>query len=60
MLFWYRDGASKVLIFFHGNAEDVGLSAELMEHLVDSLKLHVLSVEYPGYGIYRTKEPSED
>lgn len=59
MLFRYREGSSKVLLFFHGNAEDVGLAAELLEHLSEALKVHILAVEYPGYGVYRTKEPTE-
>jgi hypothetical protein len=41
-----------MLIYFHGNAEDVGLSYEMLDHLRSSLKLNVLAVEYPGYGIY--------
>ena len=48
----YQSGSSKVLIYFHGNAEDVGLSYEMLDHLRSSLKLNVLAVEYPGYGIF--------
>lgn len=59
MLFWYPDGSSKVLLYFHGNAEDVGQSSDLLDHLMPTLKCHILAVEYPGYGIYRTKEPTE-
>jgi pimeloyl-ACP methyl ester carboxylesterase len=59
MLFRYTGGSSKIMLFFHGNAEDVGLSSELLEHLMPALKIHILAVEYPGYGIYRTKQPTE-
>ena len=52
MLFRYVDGSSKVVLYFHGNAEDVGLSTELLDHLMPTLKVHILAVEYPGYGIY--------
>ncbi|TNV78422.1 hypothetical protein FGO68_gene10863 [Halteria grandinella] len=45
-------GSTKLMIYFHGNAEDLGLSWELLDHLRSSLKMHVLAVEYPGYGIY--------
>lgn len=50
-------GSSKVLIYFHGNAEDVGLAYSLLEHLRSTLmvrcrQVHVMAVEYPGYGIY--------
>lgn len=38
---------------FHGNAEDVGLAEDLLHHLSESLEVHILAVEYPGYGIYR-------
>jgi len=30
----------------------VGLSYEMLDHLRASLKLNILAVEYPGYGIY--------
>jgi len=39
-------------MYFHGNAEDLGLAWELLDHLRSSLKMHVLAMEYPGYGIY--------
>jgi len=41
------------MIYFHGNAEDIGLSYEMLDHLKQSLKLNILAVEYPGYGIYK-------
>jgi pimeloyl-ACP methyl ester carboxylesterase len=49
----YTSGSSKLLIYFHGNAEDVGLSYEMLDHLRSSLKVNILAVEYPGYGIYK-------
>lgn len=49
----YLSGSSKLLIYFHGNAEDVGLSYEMLDHLRASLKLNILAVEYPGYGVYQ-------
>lgn len=53
-------GSSKVLLFFHGNAEDVGLAEDLLHHLSESLEVHVIGVEYPGYGIYRDEEPCDE
>jgi esterase/lipase len=50
-------GSSKVMLYFHGNAEDIGLAYELMDHLRSTLLVHILAVEYPGYGIY-VGEPS--
>jgi hypothetical protein len=48
----YTSGSSKLLIYFHGNAEDIGLSYEMLDHLKSSLKINILAVEFPGYGIY--------
>ena len=48
----FSSGSSKLLIYFHGNAEDIGLSYEMLDHLRSSLKVNILAVEYPGYGIY--------
>ena len=49
-----------MIIFFHGNAEDIGISYEMLDHLRTALKINVLAVEYPGYGVYEKPEgPSE-
>ncbi|KAL4507253.1 hypothetical protein ABPG72_002046 [Tetrahymena utriculariae] len=48
-----------VLIYFHGNGEDISLSYELTDHLRNALKINVLAVEYQGYGIYEG-EPDEN
>lgn len=48
-------GSSKTMIYFHGNAEDLGMSYELLCHLSSALRMHVIGVEYPGYGIYKGK-----
>lgn len=42
-------GSSKILVFFHGNAEDIGQSMGLFQALY-SKGISVLAVEYPGYG----------
>lgn len=47
-----KNGSRKLLIFFHGNAEDLGLSYTLLNHMRDFFKVNVMAVEYPGYGIY--------
>lgn len=52
-------GSSKVLVYFHGNAEDVGLSYNLMDHLRCALRVHVLAVEYPNYGVYPGQTSAE-
>ncbi len=33
----YARGSSKLLLYFHGNAEDVGLAYDLLDHLRNSL-----------------------
>ena len=49
----YRKGSSKVMLYFHGNAEDVGTAYDFLRTLQRSVHVHILAVEYPGYGIYR-------
>ena len=51
-------GSSKLLLYFHGNAEDAGTAYDLCTTLRGRLNLHVLIVEYPGYGLHPGK-PSE-
>lgn len=48
----YTIGSSKVLIYFHANAEDIVLCNELLDYIRALLKINIIAVEYPGYGIY--------
>lgn len=41
-----------LLIYFHGNGEDVFRSQELLDHLRCNLEVNILAMEYPGYGVY--------
>jgi pimeloyl-ACP methyl ester carboxylesterase len=52
--------ANKLALYFHGNAEDVGLAFEMLTTFGEELKMHVLAVEYPGYGLYKDKGPDEN
>ena len=45
----------KLLIYFHGNAEDCGNNLMLMATLRDRYNISVLAVEYPGYGFFSHK-----
>ena len=45
-------GSNKLIIFFHGNAEDLGISYEMLDHMRTALRINMMAVEYPGYGIY--------
>lgn len=51
--------SSYILIYFHGNGEDVKLSHDLLANLRNNLQIHVIAMEYPGYGIYKGN-PSAD
>eukprot|EP00826_Nyctotherus_ovalis_P066339 TRINITY_DN9797_c0_g1_i5.p1 TRINITY_DN9797_c0_g1~~TRINITY_DN9797_c0_g1_i5.p1 ORF type:complete len:280 (-),score=55.89 TRINITY_DN9797_c0_g1_i5:150-914(-) len=48
---------SKVLMYFHGNAEDVGICYSFVDQMSCRLNVHTVMPEYPGYGIY-TGSPS--
>lgn len=52
--------AAMVILFFHANAEDLGMSFFMLKHMRDQFKVNVLAVEYPGYGLLQHLEPSED
>lgn len=54
-----EEGGNKVVIYFHGNAEDIGLAFDMLYLFGLELKMHVLAVEYPGYGLYKTSKPCE-
>jgi len=47
-----NSGSSKTIVYFHANAEDMVLCGELLDYLRALLKVNVIAVEYPGYGIY--------
>lgn len=55
-----EDGGNKVCIYFHGNAEDIGLAFDLLYMFGAEMQMHVLAVEYPGYGLYKTSRPDEE
>lgn len=48
----YEQGSSKIFLYFHANAEDLGRAHKFLNYINTYLKMHVLAVEYPGYGIY--------
>jgi len=49
----YSLGSNKILLYFHGNAEDLGMISVMLGHMSQYLKVNILAVEYPGYGIYK-------
>ena len=42
----------KLMIYFHGNAEDVGTTLYLMSAFRELLGVRVLAMEYRGYGLF--------
>ena len=40
------------MLYFHGNAEDVGHNMPLLYHFREKFKCSVLAMEYPGYGFF--------
>jgi hypothetical protein len=41
-----------VLLFFHGNAEDIGQARSTLVDLQKHLKVTIIAVEYSGYGLF--------
>ena len=51
--------SNKIIIYFHANAEDLGTSYAFLTHLRKQLKINILAVEYPGYGLYKGSPNSQ-
>ncbi len=52
--------SNKVVIYFHGNAEDAGAATDWLNCIAKYLNVHVVAVEYQGYGLYNSDgSPSE-
>lgn len=54
----YQRGSSKLFLYFHANAEDLGRAHKFLSFVNIYLRMHVLAVEYPGYGVYTSASPS--
>jgi len=50
-LFLQCEAASCVVLYFHANAEDLGRMHSFLSLLKDAAQVHIIAVEYPGYGI---------
>jgi predicted esterase len=44
--------AKKVLIYFHGNAEDINIALPFVDYTCNVIRAHGLIIEYPTYGVY--------
>ena len=54
-----RFPTNKLILYFHGNAEDIGFANEFLAPICEKWKVdlyvtqvHALAIEYPGYGLY--------
>lgn len=48
-----------ILLYFHGNGEDINLSYDLLNNLRNNLQIYIMAIEYPGYGIYKASPSAE-
>lgn len=42
-------GSSKLLVYFHGNAEDIGLATELLNFIKEMLKVSLIRNPFTEY-----------
>lgn len=54
------ESARFLIIFFHSNAEDLGRCRWFCHFLRDQFQVHVLAVEYPGYGVCAEQAPTRE
>jgi len=43
--------SSHIIIYCHGNASDIGQCRRYLVRIRDRLGMHVIAIEYPGYGV---------
>lgn len=48
------------MVYFHGNAEDIGSSYDFILKMTIAFGCSVLAVEYPGYGLYQQESSSAE
>jgi len=51
---------NRLVVYFHGNAEDLGMSEYFFYDIMESWRCSVLVVEYPTYGVYNDTDLSEE
>jgi len=45
-------GSTKIVVYFHGNAEDLHTSYDFTLKMSLKFRCNVFVMEYPGYGLY--------
>lgn len=48
--------SKKLILYFHANYEDLGQTKQIIQKISDNLKINILSVEFPNYGLYKTPD----
>jgi abhydrolase domain-containing protein 17 len=51
-LYYEGEHSNKLVVYFHGNGEDITGCSNFVRNLCLHLKMSVLAVEYPGYSVY--------
>ena len=46
-------------LYCHGNGEDLGMIHDHLQTLSKNIEMSIIACEYPGYGLYEDKFPSE-
>ncbi|CAE8711315.1 unnamed protein product [Polarella glacialis] len=52
MLYAIRQGAPVLLVHAHSNGCDIGDMRQTLQSISESLRVHVMSFEFPGYGLH--------
>ena len=47
-----EEGPGKIMLYFHANAEDLGMCYYMLDCLRERLGVRILAMEYPGYGLH--------
>ena len=47
-----QNKGERIIIYFHGNAEDLFLNLYFLHQIKDYFNYSVLGMEYPGYGFF--------
>jgi hypothetical protein len=47
-----QDIGERIMLYFHGNAEDLFANLQFLLRLKDYFGYSILAMEYPGYGFF--------
>jgi pimeloyl-ACP methyl ester carboxylesterase len=53
-----NDKATQLIFYLHGNCEDIGHIYNFLLYLSSKLTINILAVEFPGYGVYKSRKAS--